>query len=212
MDLYTTLDVTDWNTACKVDEHREMATVLRLRRHDWLVTSKYITSPLTYSSFPSDLAFGRSFDSTATGKPSRIMEEVEAPVMVFGLFHYVPWVAHFFKHVPFMVAHKAKFDAYLHQLVEERKAMRDARPDCFSHFLDPYMEVPEKERTDQMQKNLIGDGMCNFPAFWQRNRTNRFLICSSDATCNCRKRADCSRGCGYSLQPCQATRLAATIT
>jgi len=86
------------------------------------------------------------------------MEEVEAPVKVFGLFHYVPWVPHFFKIVPFMVAHKAKFDAYLHQLVEERKAMRDARPDCFSHFLDPYMQVPDQERTSQMQKNLIGDG------------------------------------------------------
>lgn len=60
-----------------------------------------------------DLAFGRSFDSLKTGKASRIMEEVEVPVMVFGLFHYMPSVAHFFKLVLFMVAHKAKFDQYL---------------------------------------------------------------------------------------------------
>jgi cytochrome P450 family 628 len=47
-----------------------------------------------------DLAFGRSFDSLKTGKASRIMDEVEAPVMVFGLFRYVPWVAHFFQAGP----------------------------------------------------------------------------------------------------------------
>lgn len=85
------------------------------------------------------------------------MDEVEAPVKVFGLFHYVPWVAHFFKHVPFMVAHKAKFDHYLDSLVEERKNMPDAKPDVFSWFLDPYNREPVK--TPQMQKNLIGDAM-----------------------------------------------------
>jgi cytochrome P450 len=104
-----------------------------------------------------DLAFGRSFDSLKTGKSSRIMEEVEAPVMVFGLFHYVPWVAHFFKLVPFMVAHKAKFDQYLDSLVEERKKMADAKRDVFSWFLDAYTKEPVK--TPQMQKNLIGDAM-----------------------------------------------------
>ena len=104
-----------------------------------------------------DLAFGRSFDSVKTGKASRMMEEVEAPVMVFGLFHYVPWVAHFFKLVPFMVAHKAKFDQYLDSLVEERKKMVNAKRDVFSWFLDPYNKEPVK--TPQMQKNLIGDAM-----------------------------------------------------
>ena len=104
-----------------------------------------------------DLAFGRSFDSVKTGKASRMMEEVEAPVMVFGLFHYVPWVAHFFKLVPFMVAHKAKFDQYLDSLVEERKRMVNAKRDVFSWFLDPYNKEPVK--TPQMQKNLIGDAM-----------------------------------------------------
>lgn len=77
--------------------------------------------------------------------------------MVFGLFHYVPWVAHFFKWVPFMVAHKAKFDQYLDVLVDERTKMAGAKRDVFSWFLDPYLEAPVK--TPQMQKNLIGDAM-----------------------------------------------------
>lgn len=104
-----------------------------------------------------DLAFGRSFDSVKTGKPSRVMEEVEAPVKLFGIFHYTPWVAHFLKWIPFAVKHKAAFDHYLNTLVEERKAMGDAKHDVFSFFLDPYNAEPVK--TDQMQKNLIGDAM-----------------------------------------------------
>lgn len=104
-----------------------------------------------------DLAFGNAPDSLKTQMPSRMMEEIEAPVLVFGLFHYVPWVAHFFKLVPFMVSHKAKFDDYLNSLVEDRMRMGDAKRDIFSWFLDAYNKLEIK--TDQSQKNLIGEAM-----------------------------------------------------
>ena len=118
-----------------------------------------IAKLLQYYAFDvmADLAFGNSPSSLKTQTASRMMEEIEAPVLVFGLFHYVPWVAHFFKIVPFMVAHKAKFDQYLDALVEDRKAMGDSKRDIFSWFLDKYNSLAVK--TDQDQKNLIGEAM-----------------------------------------------------
>lgn len=104
-----------------------------------------------------DLAFGKSFNCLRTQTPSRMMEEIEAPVLVFGLFHYVPWVAHFFKLVPFMVSHKAKFDAYLDSLVADRKRMPATKRDIFSWFLSAYNALDTK--TDQDEKNLIGEAM-----------------------------------------------------
>ncbi|KAH7073023.1 cytochrome P450 monooxygenase-like protein [Paraphoma chrysanthemicola] len=94
-----------------------------------------------------DIAFGRSFDMTKTGKAHPALELMKKSLEPVGLFSYVPWFFMLLKDIPGLTKDYLKFLAWTGDQVMQRVKMDKEiqERDVMSWLVEAYNKSPQKE-------------------------------------------------------------------